>query len=557
MAYVIGIDTGGTYTDTVLLDINAMGDFRVLKKAKAFTTKEKLEIGIRNSIKELKISKEEIGKIEKVVLSTTLATNAIVENFDYNVGLIAIGDLPKGILATDKIRVVKGKMNIKGRVLVNLNEEAVKKAVEELIPEVEAIAVTGLASIRNPIQEKQVEKVIANCSNIPVVCGHEIVSELGYLERTNTAILNAGLLPIINNFVNAIISVLKEFDIQVPVFLVKGDGNITEINTIKRAPIETVLSGPAASMIGAMRLTNKDNAIIADMGGTTTDSGLVVNRRIELSPDGAIVGPWKIKIKSAKLYTFGLGGDSEITTENNVYKIGPKRVLPACRGGSSITPTDILHYTGTFTAWDRNKAVTVINKKAVENRQEPQELVVGSECAIIDKLFYENELIQKHPELPVCAIGAPVGIWYTKASESHGFDLLIPQDYDVANAVGAAAAEVREKVEFIIRPGEEGYGYLLHTLHERYAFVDKEMAIVTGVKEAKEVLSNRIKEQKLEIGEIEVVCEDLFEGEDSIIKRNVVIDESDRVMVMDQGKDKYLETKIIVAMGGKMFVDKL
>lgn len=557
MAYVIGIDTGGTYTDTVLLDINATDDFIVLKKAKAFTTKEELETGIRNSIKGLRLTKQEIHRIEKVVLSTTLATNAIVEDFKYNVGLIAIGDLPKGALATDKIRLVKGKMNIKGRVLVNLNEEAVKKAAEELLPMVDAIAVTGLASIRNPIQEKQVEKVITDCSNVPVVCGHEIVSELGYLERTNTAILNAGLLPIINSFVDAIISVLNEFDIQVPVFLVKGDGNITEINAIKRAPIETVLSGPAASMIGAMRLTNRDNAIIADMGGTTTDSGLVVNRRIELSPDGAVVGPWKIKIKSAKLYTFGLGGDSEIAIKDNVYKIGPKRVLPACRGGNSITPTDILHYTGEFVAWGKKDAIASIDKIAADNELEPQELVVRSESAIIDKLFYENELIQKYPKLPVCAIGAPVGIWYTKASETHRFDLMIPQDYDVANAVGAAAAEVREKVEFIIRPGEEGYGYLLHTLHERYAFVDKEKAIKKGIEEAKEVLTKRIKEQNLEVGEVEVICEDLFEGEERINKRSIVIDEDDRVIELDSGDEKYLETKIIVVMGGKMFVDKL
>lgn len=255
MSYVIGIDTGGTYTDAVLLDTKIKGPDCIKRKAKAITRHENLELGIRDSIQHLHLKESDIHEIEKVVLSTTLATNATVEGKIGKVGLLMIGGTPVGKLATDEAIAVEGKVNIKGRVLRDIDREEVTRAVKTLLPRVESFAVSGQASVRNPILEQRVRAVIKDLCDLPVVCGHELVFELGYLERTNTAVVNAGLLPIIDDFVRAIKAILQEQKIEAPVFVVKGDGTIAKIDSIRNTPIDTVLSGPAASIVGAINLT--------------------------------------------------------------------------------------------------------------------------------------------------------------------------------------------------------------------------------------------------------------------------------------------------------------
>ena len=318
MSYVIGIDTGGTYTDAVLLDTEKKGVEAIVRKAKAFTTHEKLENGIEQSMRELNLTPDDTSQIEKVVLSTTLATNAIVEKKLHKVGLIVVGDMPRGEIASQYIESVPGRINIKGRALVNVSRKATEEALKRLLPHVGAIAISGAASVRNPMQEQEVKQIVQENCDLPVMCGHEFVSELGFLERTNTVAINAGLLPIINRFLEAIKNVLEKMKIDAPIFVVKGDGSIATEDLIREKPIETSLSGPAASMIGTINLTGIENAIVSDMGGTTTDTGIVRGKHVELSSEGAEVGDWRIKVKSAKLYTFGLGGDSEIAIDMEV-----------------------------------------------------------------------------------------------------------------------------------------------------------------------------------------------------------------------------------------------
>lgn len=532
MAYVIGIDTGGTYTDAVLLDTHEKGARSVKRKSKAFTTHHDLALGIRDSVERLDIAEFEKGQIEKVVLSTTLATNSIVEGDLHNVGLILIGDKPNGELATKYIKTVSGRINIKGRVLRDINREETEKAIDELILNVDSIAVSGLASVRNPVLEQKVKTIIQNAYDIPVMCGHEYVSELGFLERTNTVVINAGLLPIIGRFIKAIKTVLEELDIKAPVFVVKGDGSIAKIDAIQKKPIDTVLSGPAASMIGAINLTGISDAVVADMGGTTTDTGIVRHKRVELSADGATIGSWKIRIKSAKLYTFGLGGDSLIAVRNGAVEVGPKRVRPACRGGGAVTPTDVLHYTGEFVKWNREQAVAAIEKHAADAGMAPREYVSNVIDAVSKKID-ENMSSYQRWNLPIGAIGAPAESWYTAAQKKYGFPLVIPEHYEVANAVGAAAAGIQETVEAIVRRGEDGYGYLAHTKEGRYMFPQKEAAIEKAIEVSRACAIKLITEQDLALADVSISCEDIY----------------------DSGGGIYLETRIKVTVSGKIFAN--
>ena len=558
MPYVIGIDTGGTYTDAVLLDTTIQGADCIRRKAKAITTHEKLEEGIRNSLMGLKLSDSDIEKIEKVVLSTTLATNAIVEGKIGTIGLLMIGGAPAGKLATEEALAVDGKVNIKGRIIRDIDKEEVKRAVKKLLPHVESFAVSGQASVRNPILEQRVKAVIQNLCDLPVVCGHELVSELGYLERTNTAVVNAGLLPIIDQFIKAIKTILEEQKIEVPIFVVKGDGTIARIDSIRSTPVDTVLSGPAASIIGAINLTGVKDAVVVDMGGTTTDIGIVRNKRVELSQDGAIVGGWKIRIKSAKLYTYGLGGDSEIRMENGCVRVGPERLLPACRGGEHhVTPTDILHYTGEFVQWDRRKSVDAIMEQAglADSGEDADGYVLHAKEAIIEKI-YDNLKRYRRIKFPISAIGAPAESWYRIVQKKHNFNLMVPRHYEVANAVGAATSGVSVEVEAVIRPGEEGGGYLVHAVSERFEYEEYPDALQKGVEVTRERAVRLIQEQNLEISYISYECRNMYLDKDQIMYEELRIGEDGKVEAgTNEDYGKYLETQIKVLAGGKIFAD--
>ena len=558
MAYVIGIDTGGTYTDAVLLDTDLEGPGCIKRKAKAITTHEQLKTGIRDSLAGLRLSKSDIGRIEKLVLSTTLATNAIVEGKIGKIGLLMIGGTPVGELATDETVTVEGKVNIKGRIIQDIDADEVNRAAKIILPKVESFAISGQASVRNPILEKRVKAIINGMCDLPVVCGHELVSELGYLERTNTAVVNAGLLPIIDKFINAIKSILDEMGIGAPVFVVKGNGTISKIDSIRDRPIDTVLSGPAASIVGAISLTGVKNAIVADMGGTTTDIGIVKNKRVELSKDGAVVGDWKIRVKSAQLFTFGLGGDSAIKTVDEKIEVGPERVLPSCRNNEpgyelNATPTDILHYTGEYVQWDRAKAIKAIQEQAKSLEVSADEYVKEVREVIADEIYGHLKMYRRI-KYPISAIGAPAESWYRIAQKKYHFDLIIPEHYEVANAVGAATSGVSVEIEAVIRPGEGGGGYLLHASSERFEFDDFEAALQKGMDVTKEDAVKLIEEQNLEISYITYVCRDMYLADDLIVYKEIAVQEDGTVLNEDnQGYGRYLETQIKVVVGGKIF----
>lgn len=553
MAYIIGIDTGGTYTDAVLLDTDKKKSAAVIRKAKSFTTREELEKGIGESIEKLRLTSEDIRKVEKVILSTTLATNAIVEGKIHDVGLVAIGDLPGGELAAKCVKLIRGKVNIKGRVLLDIDKYEVVSAVNSIKDNVDSIAVSCVASVRNPVLEQKVKGIISSICDLPVVCGYELARDLGFLERTNTAIINAGLLSIINTFMNAVKKVLNRAGIEAPVFVVKGDGTVSKGDIIRNTPINTALSGPAASIIGAINLTGEENAIVADMGGTTTDTGVVRNRRVELSPDGASIGGWKIKVKSAKLYTFGLGGDSSIRIEDSEYKIGPERILPACRGGNrGITPTDILHCSRELDLWERERALQRATKEARGAGISITEYIEGAKAEVAKKIN-DNLSQYKITRLPVIAIGAPAKAWYKITSDKYAVDFIIPEHYEVANAVGAATAGICAVGEAVVRPGEDGGGYLVHADTERFSFNDMTTAFEKAFDASRKYALQAVEEQELEVTGENYECSAVYQIDGDIICVKAVIENGNIVLNNVPAAAKFLEAKIKVFVSGNIF----
>lgn len=330
MNYILGIDTGGSYTDSVVIEAESK---KIVHKNKVLTTPRNLKECIEASFQA--INPLYLKNISMVCLSTTLATNSIVENRGCHEGLILIGNKPNGRMPTDDFVIVQGRHDIKGRVQQNLNLNEIDCAVESFRGKVDSIAISGYASVRNPSHEIYIKKVVLDKLGIPVACAHELSSGLGFYERTITTCLNARLIPLICNLLESVKLVMAFYHICAPLMIVKGDGTLMSDVSARSKPIETVMSGPAASTIGGTRLSCENDCFILDIGGTTTDIAKVENGKIICRNEGARVGGWLTRVRAAEVFTTGLGGDSRIYLDSNhEIKIGPEKSIPLCLAGS-------------------------------------------------------------------------------------------------------------------------------------------------------------------------------------------------------------------------------
>ncbi|KLU60703.1 acetophenone carboxylase gamma subunit [Peptococcaceae bacterium CEB3] len=324
MPIALGLDTGGTYTDGVLLDLTTR---TLLAKAKCLTTREDLSIGIRGCIDSLDCPR--FDAVSLVALSTTLATNAIIEGRGCRVGLILIGHEAVGNFPAQEVASVAGGHDIKGCPVTELDIAALQKALRGMQGKVDTLAISSYLSVRNPEHELLALREIKDFWDVPVVCAHQLTTTLGFHERTVTACLNAQLLPIVAELLSAVKRVLAEKKIEAPLMVARGNGSLMSEEVTKEKPIQTILSGPAASIVGATFLTGQKKALVLDMGGTTTDIALLEKGRPGVNSEGAVVGGWKTRVEAAEISTFGIGGDSYIrVSPGRGLSIGPKRVWP-------------------------------------------------------------------------------------------------------------------------------------------------------------------------------------------------------------------------------------
>ena len=338
MTLVIGLDTGGTFTDAALLD-SAAGT--VLGTGKSLTTREDLSIGVGGAIaRVLEGFDGAPSDIGLVSLSTTLATNAVVEGVGGRACLVMIGfdetaleraDLARA-LGQDPVIFISGGHNADGTPQARLDEPALRAAIESGRDGVSAYAVAGHFATRNPEHETRARDMIRELTGAPVTCSHELSSSLGGPRRALTALLNARLINLLDRLVAATESIMAAQGLACPLMVVKGDGSLLQAEFARSRPVETVLSGPAASLAGAAFLAGTKTALVADIGGTTTDIALLQNGAPRLKPDGALVGGWQTMVEAADIRTCGLGGDSEVRPVSRGtgggLTIGPRRAVP-------------------------------------------------------------------------------------------------------------------------------------------------------------------------------------------------------------------------------------
>ncbi|OQY33529.1 MAG: hypothetical protein B6241_07540 [Spirochaetaceae bacterium 4572_59] len=325
----LGIDAGGTYTDAVLYDFT---DSCVRAKAKALTTKWRYSKGIMEAVAKMPAAR--LATVDLVCLSTTLVTNAIVESNTYPVGLFIMppGKMEEAEIHNRPTEIIKGRMTIEGVPVEPVDPEEIRIKAEAMVSRygVRAFAVSGYGGSVNPSLELEVKNIIRECTGLNVCCGHELSGTLNFIIRARTAVLNAGTIPIMEEFLKEMETVLAEVGIKAPLLVVRGDGSIMTGDYARDFPVQTALSGPAASMAGARHLTGLKNAIVADVGGTTTDIGFLEDYSVSICDEGADIARWKTHVRAVDMHTIGLGGDSEISFKRREWAIGPRRITPFC-----------------------------------------------------------------------------------------------------------------------------------------------------------------------------------------------------------------------------------
>lgn len=333
MPVLLGIDTGGTYTDAVLLD----SEGEVISAAKAMTTRHDLSIGIHNAVR--KVMPHPPPDIRLVSLSSTLATNAIVEGKGSPICLILVGYDPRIVAKTrlerftsgNRVIFIEGGHNIRGDEQQPLDTDAARRAILEQAPNVSAFAISGYFSVRNPAHELKLKRLVRRLTDLPVTCGHELTANLNAPRRALTVALNASLIHLLQQLIMEVEQMLTAEGISAPLMVVKGDGSLMDSREVLEHPVETILSGPAASAIGARHLSDAEDVFVVDMGGTTTDIAVLCNGTPALKTEGARVGGFQTMVEAVDVNTIGLGGDSEVRFDKSgSICVGPGRVVPLC-----------------------------------------------------------------------------------------------------------------------------------------------------------------------------------------------------------------------------------
>jgi len=345
-AYTIGIDTGGTYTDAALLDAQTR---EVLAKAKALTTKGDLSIGVTEALAAVMDKAEAIGRpvaakaVTMVALSTTLATNAIVEGHGSPVCVILVGFSDKMVARTGikdalrdvAIRRLEGGHDHAGHQRAPLDMAALDLILAETSPRVEAYAVASHYSVRNSSHEHTLRDAIRAATGHPVTISSELAEALDAPRRALTAALNARIISRIVGLIAAVRQGMAARGIAAPLMIVKGDGTLATAETVAERPIETILSGPAASVIGAKFLSGLGDFVLSDIGGTTTDVATLKGGWPRLNREGSVVGGWRTMVHAIDMQTLGLGGDSEVAMDGpGAVYLKPNRVVPIAMIGA-------------------------------------------------------------------------------------------------------------------------------------------------------------------------------------------------------------------------------
>lgn len=339
--FTIGIDTGGTYTDAVVINT---AQRKILASAKSLTTHGDLATGVidalASALEAATVATDgtfKTSNVSLVSLSTTLATNALVEGQGSSLAVFLLGfndamaertQIAQAIPDAKIVRINGGHVYT-GNEQQPLDTDAIRTALAGKLAKIESFAVAGHYAVRNQAHERKAQELIREITGAPVTASCDLSDSLNGPRRALTAAFNAQIVSLIVQLEAAVRHAMLELELDAPIMIVKGDGSIANAESVMYTPIETIMSGPAASVIGARYLTGESDFLISDIGGTTTDAATVVDGWPALNNDGADVGGYRTLVKAIDMKTLGLGGDSEVEIDGlSKLHLRANRALP-------------------------------------------------------------------------------------------------------------------------------------------------------------------------------------------------------------------------------------
>jgi N-methylhydantoinase A len=478
---IIGIDVGGTHTDAVLLKDN-----RLYKKVKIETREEHLVESLLNAADKL-LTGEDLTRIDRVTISTTLSTNAIIQHKIDRVGMVFSPGpgLPPTLLPQfADAYPISGYMNHRGIEAAPLKEDELQDILTDFRRlGIRQAGVAGKFSCRNPQHEIRIGNFLQGETG-HVSLGYRMSGQLNFPRRLATTYLNAAVWSRHRLFVREVESFINQKGIKAPVYVLKADGGTFEISQSVAFPAQTILSGPAASVMGTLdTVLPGEDAVVLDIGGTTTDIAVFAGGVPLLEPLGVTLGNYKTLLRGLRTRSVGIGGDSTVVLDQGRIVIGPLRKGPAAAfGGSGPTPTDAMVVLGLIRTGDRGAAEQSLLPLAEQLKcplTETAGMIFAQTCDRIAASVTEViEEINNHPVYTIheflegktvapralYVVGGPAYVLAGPLGSRLGYAAHVPEHAEVANAIGAALSRTTAEITLlvdteqgILTVGEEGF----------------------------------------------------------------------------------------------------
>jgi N-methylhydantoinase A len=464
---IIGLDVGGTHTDVVLI-----GDQGVEREAKVITNHEDLFNTVLEGLEKITegVNHKEINR---AVLSTTLTTNAIVQNKLVPVGMIVAGGPgidPEYYRTNTDYFCVKGSIDHRGRETDPVNRLEIEQIRSHFKKNgIRFVGIVSKFSVRNPQHELVIKEILGNDFD-KVFMGHQLSGKLNFPRRVATTYINAAVYPIHKVFFEAVKRSLNEKGFTMPIHILKADGGTMNFDSSVDFPGQTILSGPAASVMGSIAFAspNEENLVL-DIGGTTTDMSVLIDRVPVLNPLGIQLDSYKSIIRSLATRSIGIGGDSHVRFENGELKVGPERKGPALAyGGPALTPTDALIALDIIPETNKDASVSGLKPLAETLKLSVDQTagkIFDQTCREIikhaNKMVWEinskpvytvHEVYEDYTVKPkkVLVLGGPAQHFAPNLENLFNLKVKVIPRWAVANAIGAALARTTCEVTLFV-----------------------------------------------------------------------------------------------------------
>jgi N-methylhydantoinase A/oxoprolinase/acetone carboxylase beta subunit len=522
----IGIDIGGTHTDGVLID-----GTRLVAAAKTPTNHDHLLESI-SQILHLILAGQDPTGISTLNLSTTLTTNAIITGTTDPVGMLVVGGpgiAPENYRIGNHFNLIPGSLDHLGTETARLDTDRLEQVITGCCDQgVKHFAVVAKFSPRNPIHENQMAEQLGNRADF-VSTGHLISGQLNFGRRIHTAYYNSAVARSFRNFSTALTASLRGFALKAEVNILKADGGTMPLARALEAPVQSIFSGPAASVMGILATTPVSaDVLMLDIGGTTTDIALFAAGQPLLEREGIAIDGHPTLVRAIHVESIGIGGDSLIYINDSNVQTGPQRLGPClAKGGTAPTLMDALNVLGLANFGEvgqsRDGLETLAALHGRKGRQLAKEAVETAVNTISTKIEELIALVNSKPVYTIAeiledrevnpkkiiVIGGPAAVFKELLASRLGMEVKVPPLHGVANAIGAA---LTRSTSHLILTADTTKGKLSVPMLGIFRPIPRSFNLETAVEEAKTLLIADLEQAGISIpaSEIQITQADTF-----------------------------------------------